>query len=440
MPNHRENPTKPNEIEELRARLAEAEQTLQAIRSGEVDAVVVEGPNGPQVYTLQTPDQPYRVLVERMNEGTASVSEQGIILFCNQKLADMVGQPAAKLLGSHVSALVLGAERKTFDELLARSLQEDVRAEIKLQRRDGAAIPVQASMRLIEAEHLRSICLVATDVSALRQAEKERDRAEAELRKLNEELEARVAARTQELHAINQELEAFNYAIAHDLRSPLRHIQGYATLLEEEAGPALVDSCQRYLASICNATSHMSHLLEDLLSLSRLGRQEVRKQICGLNSLFAEAVKDLKLEAEGRQIEWRIGRLPWVDCDPALMKQVVSNLLSNAVKFTAGCEPAIIELGQTMIDGEEVTFVRDNGVGFNMKYADKLFGLFQRLHRQEDFKGTGVGLAIVQRILQKHGGRVWAEAELNKGATFYFTLPKCERAETAEEPLAHVAV
>jgi light-regulated signal transduction histidine kinase (bacteriophytochrome) len=169
----------------------------------------------------------------------------------------------------------------------------------------------------------------------------------------------------------------------------------------------------------------MGHLLEDLLNLSRVGRQPLHRQICGLNALVEEVLADLRAEMKDREIEWRIGRLPFVEGDPVLIKQVFSNLISNAVKFTRPRPHAVIEVDQAALQGETVIFVRDNGVGFSMKYADKLFGVFQRLHRQEDFEGTGVGLATVQRITQKHGGRIWAEAELDKGATFFFTLAPC---------------
>jgi light-regulated signal transduction histidine kinase (bacteriophytochrome) len=166
----------------------------------------------------------------------------------------------------------------------------------------------------------------------------------------------------------------------------------------------------------------MGRLVDELLALSRIGRQEPRLQVTGLDSLFEEVRTELMQDTGDRQIEWKIASLPFVECDPTLIRQVVTNLLSNAVKFTRQRDRAMIEVGQMRQGTETVIFVRDNGVGFNMKYADKLFGVFQRLHRTEDFEGTGVGLAIVQRIIGKHNGRVWAEAELNQGATFYFTL------------------
>ena len=171
-----------------------------------------------------------------------------------------------------------------------------------------------------------------------------------------------------------------------------------------------------------NSVLHMGMLIDDLLNLAQVGRKQLSMEVTGLNSLVEEVRTDLNRANPDRLIEWKIEALPFVECDPALMKQVFANLLSNAVKFTRPRQPAVIELGVTSQDGARAVFVRDNGVGFSMKYANKLFGVFQRLHRAEDFEGTGVGLATVQRIIRKHGGRVWAEAELNKGATFYFTL------------------
>jgi PAS domain S-box-containing protein len=256
-----------------------------------------------------------------------------------------------------------------------------------------------------------------------------RKEAEEQVRVLNDALEQQVAdldASNRELEATNKELEAFSYSVSHDLRAPLRHIDGFSRILEDEYGSQFDSTASHYLRRIRQGTRHMGELVDDLLSLSRVGRQELRRQLTGLNSLVEEVRAELKEIAaqSGRQrsVEWKIAPLPFADCDPALMKQVFANLLSNAVKYTLPRQQAIIEVSSTTQNGETVLFVRDNGVGFSMKYADKLFGVFQRLHRQEDFEGTGVGLATVQRILRKHGGRIWAEAELDRGACFYFTV------------------
>ena len=276
--------------------------------------------------------------------------------------------------------------------------------------KEGREFPVEISLSPLETEEG---ILVSSSIRDITQ----RKEADREILKLNMGL----AERNAELAAINQELEAFTYSIAHDLRAPLRHIQAFSQMLKEELGHNIPTSAQECIHDIVTSAQEMGRMVDDLLALASIGRQEPQFQATGLGSLVQEVKKELSREIANREIQWQIGELPFVDCDPRLMKQVFSNLLSNAVKYTRPRNPAIIEIGKTREREEDIIFVRDNGVGFNMKYADKLFGVFQRLHRKEDFEGTGVGLATVQRIIHKHGGRIWAQAELDKGATFYFT-------------------
>jgi len=247
---------------------------------------------------------------------------------------------------------------------------------------------------------------------------------ETRIRSLNESLEQRV----NELNTVNRELEAFSYSVSHDLRAPLRHVDGFSKILLDEFGGQLPAEAQRLLARVRSGATHMGLLVDDLLNLSRVSRKELNVQVTGLDAVVSGVVAELQAGINGRQVEWRVEQLPFVVCDPALMRAVFTNLISNALKFTRTREPAVIEIGHRTEDGRPVIFVRDNGVGFSMKYADKLFGVFQRLHRAEDFEGTGIGLATVQRVIHKHGGRVWAEAELDRGATFYFTLAGFEPA------------
>jgi signal transduction histidine kinase len=251
----------------------------------------------------------------------------------------------------------------------------------------------------------------------------ERSRAEAEVRRLNAELEQRVRERTAQLENINRELEAFSYSVSHDLRAPLRHICGFVGLLEHNAGPTLDAKSRGYLGTVSDSAQKMGRLIDDLLDFSRMGRTEMRQATVDLNGLVPEVVRDLEPEAKGRRIEWRIATLPEIHADAAMLRQVLTNLLSNALKYTRTREVAEIAVGVQPAPGEHVLFVRDNGVGFDMRYADKLFGVFQRLHREEEFEGTGIGLANVRRIVARHGGRTWAESQPDAGATFYFSLP-----------------
>jgi signal transduction histidine kinase len=251
----------------------------------------------------------------------------------------------------------------------------------------------------------------------------ERKRTEEEIRTLNRDLEQRVAERTAQLVASNKELEAFSYSVSHDLRAPLRHIEGYVGMLRRATEGILPENAVRYLDTISSSSVEMGQLIDDLLAFSRMSAEEMHEAPVALDTLIEEVLRGLHLATRDRHIEWKIESLPHVIGDFAMLRQVFANLIDNAIKYTRGREVAEIEIGIAGVEDERrIFFIRDNGAGFDMRYAHKLFGVFHRLHNAEEFEGTGIGLATTRRIIERHGGRTWAEGVVDQGATFYFTL------------------
>lgn len=252
-------------------------------------------------------------------------------------------------------------------------------------------------------------------------------RNEAELKQLNTELEQRVKERTRQLEIVNEELESFNYSVAHDLRAPLRSINGFSRVLSNKYCKQLDATALDWLERICRASQHMGHLIDDILRLSQVTRSQLKIEQLDLSNIAENVVDDLKKADPERQVRIVIQQGLQVQADPVLLQVVLDNLLGNAFKFTGKIKDAEIEFGACDIDGQRTFFVRDNGDGFDMEYAHKLFGAFQRLHSAIEFDGTGIGLATVQRVIHRHNGKVWAEGRKGQGATFYFTLPQPQR-------------
>ncbi len=373
---------------------------------------------------IRQSEENYRDLYENAPSGYLSVSQEGLVGRCNRYLAEMLGYDSVdEIIGRPMADLYADTPhgqskvRQIFQDVQARGTIPD--EELQMQKRDGTPVWVNMTTKTKrddEGQFPWTHSMV-TNIT-------ERKQAEEKIHRLNEELEQRVIERTAQLEAANKELEAFSYSVSHDLRAPLRAIDGYTRILVEDYEAVMDAEGRRVCTVIRDETRRMSQLIDDLLAFSRLGRAHMQLVSIDMERLV-QAVFDALTTAESREwLDFRMGGLPPAMGDPTLIRQVWTNLLANALKFSFKRERAVIEAGSRQGDGETVYWVRDNGAGFDMQYADKLFGVFQRLHSEKEFAGTGVGLAIVQRIIHRHGGRVWAEAEVDQGATFYFTLPR----------------
>jgi PAS domain S-box-containing protein len=340
-----------------------------------------------------------------------------VITYWNRGAEELYGFASAEAVGKNSRDLLRTVLPQSMDSISAQLLRTGRwEGEVKHVKADRTEVLVSSRWSLRRDEEKQPAAVLETNNDIT-----ERKRREEEIRGLNQELGKRSAA----LEASNKELEAFAYSVSHDLRAPLRHMVGFAELLQKAASTRLDDKAQRYMKIILDSAKRMGTLIDDLLAFSRIGRAETQKTPVNLDQLLKEALSEVQLETTGREIVWRIDKLPVCYGDRSMLRVVLVNLLSNAVKFTRPRAKAEIEVGWTPGDTEEVEiFVRDNGAGFDMKYVDKLFGVFQRLHHMDAFEGTGIGLATVQRIVHRHGGEVRAEGAIDKGATFYFSVPK----------------
>jgi PAS domain S-box-containing protein len=392
-------------------------------RRGQFASVVIDVTEEKRTLeALRRSEARFRATFDRAGVGIALVDLGGRLLDCNPALQSMLGYRRDELLAMTFMDVTHPDDRRRNVEIhqeLAAGGRDHYELEKRYLRRDGATIWGRLNVSLVRDAEGRPDYAVGMveDVT-------ERKRAEEALRRLNEELERRVLDRTAALDSANRELEAFSYSVSHDLRAPLRHVTGFVKLLERQAAASMDEKSRRYARIIADSAAHMGRLIDDLLDFSRTGRTEIASTEFALGPLVDEARRECLREAGDRDVRWKISDLPTVAGDRALIRLVFVNLVANALKFTRGRSTAEIEISAGRGENGDITvLVKDNGVGFDPRYEAKLFGIFQRLHGSSEFEGTGIGLANVKRIVERHGGRVWAEGVPDRGATFYLTLP-----------------
>ena len=372
---------------------------------------------------LQESEKKYRSLIENIPDITWMADREGKVIFISPNIEEECGYTPEEIyeagdifLFEKIHPDNVERVKEMFELLFTRGNMFDV--EYRIQRKNEKWIWLRNRASIIRG---KDDVLYA---DGLARNITERKKAEEEIHKLNEELEQRVLQRTEQLEAANKDLEAFSYSVSHDLRAPLRAITGFSSMLLEDYADKLDGEGKRLFDVIRGNSKKMGKLIDDLLALSRIGRKDIELSKINVDKLARAMFDEIKATVPEREIQFDIKPLPPARVDEGMIRQVFFNLLSNAIKFTKNRDTAIIEVGGHVEDYENIYYVKDNGTGFDMQYANKLFGAFQRLHSEKEFEGTGIGLATVKRIVNRHGGRIWAEGKVNEGATFYFTLPK----------------
>lgn len=424
-------------LRDLEGRLAESEETLRAIHAGEVDAILVSTEGGEQIYTLKGAEEPYRILIEQMNEGAVTVSEDGSIMYSNQSFARAMRTNLEKIIGTNLAGYIHPSGIAAFRRLLDQSVNGPVRGEVIFAAGDGTQVPMQLSVSFLPMVRVPTYCLIAADLT-------ERIQAENALRKAYAELEQMVRERTSDLERANEglrqseldlkeyaenlersnaELQQFAYVASHDLQEPLRMVTSYLALLEDKYGDRLDGQAKQYMDFASEGGIRAKDLIRDLLEYSRVGSHAVPMVPTNLDEVLERVSRNLKVQIEEERATITHDPLPTVTADKNQMVALMQNLISNAIKFH-GPEPPTVHISSEENEKEWVLTVRDNGIGIDPKFKDKIFVIFQRLHTRQEFSGTGIGLAIAKKIADRHGGRIWFESQPCKGSKFYVAIPK----------------
>jgi PAS domain S-box-containing protein len=409
------------EIEDLRMRLEEAEETLRAIRRGEVDGLIIDNGKGRQVYTLKGADESYRTLVEAMAEGALIVGRDDVILYANKRFASIVGTPLPKVFGGYARDYVPADLRPVYADLVAKSAASGTQQELVLRRPDKTLVPVQLSASRIMVDETVCTGILVTDLTE----HKERETARAAERLRSEDEVRRHAAILEttnlQLQTSNRELEAFVYSVSHDLRAPLRSIHRFAALIREDYETALDPPAKDYLGRITDAAVRMDDLIHALLSYSRVSRQEIKLHALDTTSVVSEVIHQMADEIREAKAEVQVDTpLPPAVGDPLLLSQAMTNLVSNAIKFVPPQLTPKVRIRSETLGSIVRLWVEDNGIGISLAEQTRLFRLFERLHQQ--FKGTGIGLAIVRRAMERMSGTVGVQSVPGVGSKFWVDL------------------
>jgi PAS domain S-box-containing protein len=412
-----------NEVNSLRLQLEEANDAIEAIRTGQVDALVVHGKKGHELYTLKTADQTYRLFIEKMIEGAVTLDQHGIIVYSNSQFASMVNMPLSKVIGLSFHNFIVPASKRQFTDLFHKGWKEDCKGEIGLLN-EGKSVDFQLSFTSLELDEGVSLSIILTDLTAQKEAQRQLKASNKQLEEINHALEVS-----------NHDLQQFASVASHDLQEPLRKIQIYSNLLKEKYSDGLSNPANTYLEKIISSSERMRVLIHDILSFSRLSEKDNRYELTNLKLLAQEVLKDFELLIEEKKAAIIIEDLPEIEVNPGQLRQVLQNIISNALKFSRpDVSPIILISGkrvseklhdsQTDPNGAYACIhIKDNGIGFDEKYMSNVFTLFKRLHTKDKYEGTGIGLAITKRIVDKHNGHIIAQSTEGKGSDFIIVLP-----------------
>jgi PAS domain S-box-containing protein len=411
------------ELEKLRFQLEEANETIEAIRTGQIDAIVVQGDNGHQLYTLKSADHTYRVFIEKMTEGAVTLNNQGYILYCNSRFASMVNTPLSYIIGMNFEQFIASEHLTPYKELFAKAWDEDCKGEVSLAR-GHEFMPVQVSLTALELDEGKALSVIVTDLTRQKKNEQQLRETNEQLAKMNEALEVS-----------NNDLQQFASVASHDLQEPLRKIMVFSNILKEKYANELSDDSHQCLNKIIDSSGRMKSLIIDILNYSRLSENITKVNAVDLNALIRELLEDFELMIRDKNAIIQVNKLPSIEVNRGQIRQVFQNIISNALKFQRpGVDPVITidsKLVQSLsFDSKEdpngdycQISIKDNGIGFNEKFATDIFALFERLNPKDKYEGTGIGLAIAKKIVEKHNGIIKAMSNEMDGSLFMIILP-----------------